>query len=449
MIEVLCEACGKRYRVDETRMKGDVARVACKACGKMLTVRRPRPAGEEPPSPPPTAEGIGEVGAGPPGAEPEPQAAAAAPAWEEPFSASTYPRTRPRFGIFGKTLAFMLVVGIVPFVFFWFVTFRESSARMRADAEAILVEAGKGLSDRLDAWTQSNFAVLRMAAAMPEIRSMNREQQEPLLRAIAREYPWMYLVFTVGPDGMNVGRSDREPLVSYADRQYVKDALSGRQMAWQTVIGRTSNVPALVIAVPVREGERVTGVVAAAMTVEEISRHIAAWKRGGTGSAFLLDEQGFVIAHPAKHRVLRRENLESHPLVAEFRKKGWTTLTASFTDESGRPQIGHARKTNLGWVLALVQEEAEVFESLSLLQHFAYALLAITALFAAVVAWFAARGLIRPILHLTQAAERMSLGDLDVKIDVRSTDEIGILAQAIERLQTSLALAIARLKKKR
>ncbi|MEJ5359041.1 MAG: cache domain-containing protein [Desulfobacterales bacterium] len=448
MIEVLCEACGKRYRVDETRMKGDVARVACKACGKMLTVRKPRPAEEAPPPPPPPpAEAVAEVGTESPGAGSEPEAAAAA--WEEPFSESAYPRTRPRFGIFGKTLAFMLVVGIVPLVLFWFVTFRESSARMRADAEAILVEAGKGLSDRLDAWTQSNFAVLRMAAAMPEIRSMNRERQEPLLRAIAREYPWMYLVFTVGPDGMNVGRSDREPLVSYADRQYVKDALAGRQMAWQTVIGRTSNVPALVIAVPVREGERVTGVMAAAITVEEISRHITAWKRGGTGSAFLLDEQGFVIAHPARHRVQRRENLESHPLIAEFRKKGWTTLTASFTDETGRPQLGHARKTGLGWVLALAQEEAEVFEALSLLRHFAYALLAITALLAAVVAWFAARGLIRPILQLTQAAERMSLGDLDVKIDVRSADEIGILALAIERLQTSLALAIQRLKKKR
>lgn len=446
MIDVLCDACGKRYRVDETRMKADTVRVACKACGKLLTVRRPRPEEEAPPPHPEDAPG---AKPGPLAADAGPEALPEAPAWEEPFSEAAYPRSRPRFGIFGKTLAFMLLVGVVPLALFGAVTFRESSARMRADAEAVLVEAGKGLADRLDAWTQANFAVLRMAAAMPEIRSMNREQQEPLLRAIGREYPWMYLVFTVGPDGMNVGRSDREPLVSYADRQYVKDALAGRQMAWQTVIGRTSNVPALVIAVPIREGERTTGVMAAAMTVEDISRHIAAWKRGDTGTAFLLDEQGFVLAHPAKHLVQKRENLAQHPLVAEFRKKGWTTLTASFTDESGRPQLGHARKTGLGWVLALGQDEAEVFEGLTLLRQFAYALLAITALLAAVVAWFAARGLIRPILHLTQAAERMSLGDLNVKIEVRSSDEIGILAQAIERLQTSLALAIARLKKKR
>ncbi len=448
MIDVLCASCGKRYRVDETRMKVDVAQVACKACGKLLTVRKPRPPAQEPSAPPSDASAP-EVQTAPALPASEPQAPDAAPARDAAFSDAAYPRSRPRFGIFGKTLVFMLLVGIVPFALFWWVTFRESSARMRADAEAILVEAGKGLSDRLDAWTQSNFAVLRMAAAMPEIRSMNRGQQEPLLRAIAREYPWMYLVFTVGPDGMNVARSDREGLVSYADRQYVKDVLAGRQMAWQTVIGRTSNVPALVIAVPVRDGERIVGVVAAAMTVEEISRHIAAWKRGGTGGAFLLDEQGFVIAHPEKHRVLKRENLGGHPLVAEFKKKGWTTLTASFTDETGRPQLGHARKTGLGWVLALVQEEAEVYEELTLLRHFAYALLAITALLAAVVAWFAARSLIRPILHLTQAAERMSLGDLNVKIEVRSADEIGILAQAIERLQTSLALAIARLRKKR
>jgi methyl-accepting chemotaxis protein len=66
-----------------------------------------------------------------------------------------------------------------------------------------------------------------------------------------------------------------------------------------------------------------------------------------------------------------------------------------------------------------------------------------------VIAWFSARGLVNPIMKLTDVAERMSLGDMNVKIDVTSRDEIGLLAQAISRMQTSLRMAMERLRKKK
>jgi methyl-accepting chemotaxis protein len=52
-------------------------------------------------------------------------------------------------------------------------------------------------------------------------------------------------------------------------------------------------------------------------------------------------------------------------------------------------------------------------------------------------------------MKLTEAAERMSLGDLNAKIEVRSRDEIGLLAQALGRMQTSLRMAMERLRKKK
>ncbi len=462
MMDVSCEACGKRYRIDDTRMKSETARVKCRACGHLITVVKPQT--------PLTVESIFETGASaePAAGFPPPEGPAAAPAAEgrgatlqvpapsadEPaMAAGAYPlgvhTAKPRFGLFGKTLIVMLSISILPFVIFWFITFRETSARIRTDSEALMAQTAKGLADQMDGWINANFAVLRTAAKLPDILGMNRDQQEPVLKAISREYPWMYLVFTVGANGMNIARSDDEPLVSYSDRQYVKDVLAGKALAWQTVIGRTSNLPALVIGVPIKEGNRIIGVMAAAMTVEEMSKHIASWKKGLTGSAFLLDERGFVIAHPDRQMVFKRENLDKHPLIAEFRKKGWTTISTPFAGENGQPALGHARSNAYGWVLALQQEEQEMFDSLALIQNFALALLAITALLAGVIAWFSARGLVNPIMKLTDAAERMSLGDMNLKIDVTSNDEIGLLAQAIGRMQTSLRMAMERLRKRK
>jgi HAMP domain-containing protein len=66
-----------------------------------------------------------------------------------------------------------------------------------------------------------------------------------------------------------------------------------------------------------------------------------------------------------------------------------------------------------------------------------------------IIAWFSARAIVTPIMKLTDAAERMSLGELNVKIDVKSKDEIGLLALAVGRMQTSLRLAMNRLRRKR
>ena len=50
---------------------------------------------------------------------------------------------------------------------------------------------------------------------------------------------------------------------------------------------------------------------------------------------------------------------------------------------------------------------------------------------------------------LTDAADRISVGELDVVIDIRSRDEIGSLAEAVTRMQDSLRFSIERLRKKR
>jgi methyl-accepting chemotaxis protein len=457
MMDITCDACSKKYRIDETRMKSETAKVRCKACGHLLLVAKPHPApleetifdGAAPREAPAAALDFSAAGDGPGPAVSMPGMTAfeaTAESKELPDGGAPH---KVRFGLFGKTLIVMLLISLLPFVIFWFLTFRETGDRMRSDSEALLAQTAKGLADQMDGWINANFGVLRTAAKLPDILSMNRDQQEAVLKAISREYPWMYLVFTVAPSGMNVARSDAQPLVSYADRQYIQDILAGKAIGWQTVVGRTSNVPALVLAVPIRDDQRLVGVLAAAMTVEDLSKQIAIWKKGQTGLAFLVDEKGYVLAHPRKQMVEKRENLNTHPLLADFRKKGWTTVTTVFANEKGEPVQGHARSNSYGWILALQQDEQEVLEALTVIQNFALALLAVTVLLAAVIAWFSARALATPILKLTDAAERMSLGDLNVAIDVQSRDEIGLLAGALGRMQTSLRMAMERLRKKK
>lgn len=58
------------------------------------------------------------------------------------------------------------------------------------------------------------------------------------------------------------------------------------------------------------------------------------------------------------------------------------------------------------------------------------------------------RTVVKPITYLTDVADRISLGDLDTRIEINSSDEVGMLADSLERMQESLKAAIERLRKK-
>jgi methyl-accepting chemotaxis protein len=343
----------------------------------------------------------------------------------------------------------MLIVSLLPFAIFWGITLRETNDRIRLDTEQLMAQTAQGLGNQIDGWINNNVSILRTAAKLPEIISMEDAQQRPILKTIQKQYPWMYLVFTVGTDGMNVSRNDDVPLKDYSDRQYYKTIMRGKNLSWQTLIGKTSKKPSLVLAVPIKSSDQTVGIMAAAMTVDDISKNIGTWKTGKTGYAFLVDEKGYVISHPNRQYVAKRKNLNGHPLIANYRKKGWTTITTRFEMPNKESALGHVRSNNYGWILALQQEDTEVFAALNRVQKFALTLLGCTILLVSVIAWFSARAIVTPVMKLTDAAERMSLGELNVKIDIKSRDEIGLLAQAIGRMQTSLRLAMNRLRRKR
>ncbi len=42
MIEITCDHCGKIYRVNETKIKGDTARLKCNSCANIITVSKQR-----------------------------------------------------------------------------------------------------------------------------------------------------------------------------------------------------------------------------------------------------------------------------------------------------------------------------------------------------------------------------------------------------------------------
>jgi len=93
---------------------------------------------------------------------------------------------------------------------------------------------------------------------------------------------------------------------------------------------------------------------------------------------------------------------------------------------------------------------AEIEALLSRQQGLVIGACTLAALLAAGLAWRATGRIVRPIVQLTRAADRLSLGELGEAVSLeapaQTVTELSELAQAIERLRTSLTLAMSRLR---
>ena len=350
-----------------------------------------------------------------------------------------------RFGIHARTTATMLAAGLIPLVLFGAITLFEQARRIRGETERTLQASGDQVSAQVDEWLDKNVRALRAAASLPAVATMSPDQQTPALGAVQRAYPWMYLVFTVARDGKNVARSDGKPLTDYSDRQYFRDVVGGKDLAWETLIGKTSSKPALILAVPILANGAVVGVLAAAMTVEDVSAIIAHWRMGRTGYAFLVDDHAKVVAHPREEYVTGQVHLNEQPLVAAFQRDGHAHALA-FTETDGKDVLGYVQGNRLRWAVAIQQEKEELFAPVRQTLTLGIALLVAAAILVMLTARAAAGVLVRPILAMSEAADRMSTGDLDAAIAVSRGDELGILARSLERLRISMRAAIARLR---
>lgn len=64
------------------------------------------------------------------------------------------------------------------------------------------------------------------------------------------------------------------------------------------------------------------------------------------------------------------------------------------------------------------------------------------------ISFLLARRIARPILHLAYVADRIGLGDFDVKISSKTRDEIMVLIEAVDRMKASLKTAVRYLRNK-
>jgi len=352
------------------------------------------------------------------------------------------------FTILYRILTAMILIAVIPIGGLWFISIHKAKQDWTDNVFQTLVQDTSALANRVDEWAEFNLRLLEQNSQAPAMVSMAADEQNPVLKSIQDTYDWIYLAFTVQPDGENIGRSDGNELKFYGDREYFKQVMGGKPNGKQLLMGKTSGKPALILAKPIlSDRQKIRGVLAIAMTLEDLSKAVTETRIGKTGYAILLDDQNRLLAHGLGRIKNQLQDMSYHPVMQHKDKLSGSNFVF---EEKDKKIVAYKLRTKMGWQLIVQQDYDEAYSSAVKSKRQSLILLGATLVSVILMAYLLANHLATPIRKLTKIADEISKGNLQAEIGEKERgDEIGALARAIERMGVSLQMAFDRLRKKK
>ena len=258
----------------------------------------------------------------------------------------------------------LVLAGVVPLMLLAiFYASARAAKTIRIEARENFTLKADLLAEAVSRWKESNILALANLSKQPEIVSMNPTRQKPVLTNLVENYKHVYLAFTLNADGWNVTRSDNLKPKYFADRSYFKGAMSGNEISYQSLIGRTSKKLAVCMAAPIaRQQIKIVGAAVICTDLKTLREQVGKLKFGETGYAILVDRSGMVLAHPDSKFISGKElkNLSTYPPVKNLLQNNDRNF--SFTDSSGIRWVSYSSRLDNGWGLVLLQTEAPLGE---------------------------------------------------------------------------------------
>jgi len=274
------------------------------------------------------------------------------------------------------------------------------------------------------------------------------------LRNLLKNVPAIRDVVVLGPDGRERLRQSRIgpsiPAGDHGTAPHFTLARAGRTYFGPATFSPGSPEPRMTIALPIErfQGE-IMGVLVAEVNLRYVLDVVREIRAGETGYAYVVGEEGALIAHPDLHLVLQRRNLSGLAQVAalaSLEARGGTGIYRNLGEQ--RVLVSNARIPGLGWTVLVERPLGEAYAPLTASLLRTGGLLLAGCALAVGAAALVGRRVVRPIEALRRGAARLEAGDLESRLEVKTGDEFEELAEDFNRMAGRLQEAYAGLEQK-
>ena len=272
-----------------------------------------------------------------------------------------------------------------------------------------------------------------------------------------------YLRFTALGEGMSA--SDRELVLPEPLARAINDGFdealstlegnhhgppSSSWMSDPVLIGGDDPQAELVVEAPVVAHGKLCGVLSAVVSFESIWTQIVGAMRTGE-TLFVIDGRGVPFASSRRADVAPGMNLAGSEIVQRFLSSGGRASETRPFDwtrgEVSERHLGSYGRTEQGWAIVIQAREEDVYAPVSSMIESTVSLVLAALALAALAAIVLARTLSTPINRLAAASRAFASGQFSSRVEIRSNNEIGELADTFNLMASEIETHIRDLKR--
>ncbi len=322
-----------------------------------------------------------------------------------------------------------------------------SQSIMKSEAEATMSSMAEDGVKIVESRLDEQITILETLARNEVIISMDLEKQIDLLASQVEGtgFDSMLIVDMTGHGTDNKGNT-----AELAEREYIKSALSGSAAVSDVLISSVTGEPVIMVAVPIYQNNSIVGALVGSHNGNFLSDIVADMGYGENGYCYMINQQGTIIAHPDKEKVLSQfspikeaetdSSMESTAEAVSIMLKN-DTGASEYTLKQATLMAGYGKVSKTGWKLAIVGVESDVLKNITKLRGELIILSIVIILSVVIAVLIIGSTIAAPIIGTTKFA--MEIASLDISGGIedkytRRKDEIGKLALSLENIKDNL-----------
>lgn len=354
-----------------------------------------------------------------------------------------------------KLLVFFVAITSIPLLVIGFVSYETQKSDLSDRIEQTLISFSANLSVSVEGMIQERLSDLEQLATNPVIRNpqaTEAELQAEFTRFVESQDMYHGMVFTNNEGVIAYSTEDNAVGRDVNDLDWYEEAKNGELYLSDLFMSKVLERPILAMSAGVRDDEdNDIGVISPAYDLVSLETFI--WDRmnrftdeqeqlGMSGEAFILNEEGYYIAHPDSSYILNRNFLRDAGLnVEEFEELGnspsLTTNRGSETVSTIVP-IEQMEGFDNQWYVGISVPESNLYAPLRRLL-LTYVILFSAVLIITILAAVAlSRYIVKPLESLVTATRDFAVGKSVLPLPPASYSEVNELTQTFNVMTARL-----------
>ncbi|MBE7556490.1 MAG: GAF domain-containing protein [Anaerolineales bacterium] len=205
-------------------------------------------------------------------------------------------------------------------------------------------------------------------------------------------------------------------------------------------IDPTTSLPVVTLAVPIRDlQDEVAGILLARVNLEYLWFVVSETQVGETGYAYILDNRNFLITQPGSTvENFELRDVSDQPFVQHL-TSGSVDTERSYQGLQGQSVLGAiAPVRSVRWNVVVELPVTEAYAPVASMLNIMGLALLIALLVTVGAGIYFSRQIVRPLQRLTEASAQISAGNMQTRVNIRSRNELGILATSFNDMTAQL-----------